>query len=167
MKIPLIFALVFTLLAGSYKTPVEDTNTTTPSAPATEVVAADDATRAETNPEIAPQVAVVEAINTGDETIHPTAAPVAVVNAIDAAETVAEPPKAEETDKITAEEAKNIALLHTGLTEDKVRKLEVDQDRKRGKIKFEVEFHVEGFEYEYEIDAKSGKILTSEKDWDD
>jgi len=164
MKLPLIFTLVFALLAGSYTTPVEDTNTTIPPAVVkADAIAANDATQAEINPEIAPQVAVVEAVDASDESIHPTAAPVAVVNAIDAGRG----DTTSATKTITPEEAKQIALSHAKLTVEKVRKVKVEADKDEGKILFEVDFKHKGFEYEYEIDAKTGKILFFEKEWDD
>ncbi|MBE7056253.1 MAG: hypothetical protein E7388_02275 [Ruminococcaceae bacterium] len=204
MKLPLIFTLVFALLAGSYTTPVEDTNTTIPPAVVkADAIAANDATQAEINPEIAPQVAVVEAVDASDESIHPTAAPVAIVNAIDAGGTEKIAPASQTqtaqaidasdesihptaapvavvnaidagrgdttsaTKTITPEEAKQIALSHAKLTVEKVRKVKVEADKDEGKILFEVDFKHKGFEYEYEIDAKTGKILFFEKEWDD
>jgi len=61
---------------------------------------------------------------------------------------------------ITAETAENIALAHAGRNRDEVKfteKTELDRD---GKVyTYEVSFRVDGVEYEYEIDAASGKIL--------
>lgn len=66
-------------------------------------------------------------------------------------------------DKITASDAKKTALAHAGLSENEVYDKEVDFDDG----KYEVEFEKNGTEYEYEIDAATGKIIKAEKDYDD
>lgn len=71
------------------------------------------------------------------------------------------------TDEITAEKAKDIALKDAGLTEDQVSKLKVKKDHDDGVVKYKVEFEKDNTEYEYEINAETGKILKSEKDIDD
>jgi uncharacterized membrane protein YkoI len=35
------------------------------------------------------------------------------------------------------------------------------------KCKYDIEFQINGIEYDYEIDAKTGKIISWDKDWDD
>ncbi len=74
-------------------------------------------------------------------------------------------PPAETT--LTAQEAKNIALAHAGLTADKVKGLKAEFDRDDGRPEWEVEFYAGGFEYSYEIHGKTGKILDWEKEFDD
>lgn len=69
--------------------------------------------------------------------------------------------------EITAGEAKAIALKHAGLVESEVRDLEIEKDRDDGIVKYEVEFESGRMEYEYEIDAETGKILKAEKEYDD
>ncbi len=66
--------------------------------------------------------------------------------------------------EITAEKAKSIALAHAGLKADQVTRLRAEKDRDDGLWVFEVEFRHGGFEYEYEIHAQTGKILSFEKD---
>lgn len=68
---------------------------------------------------------------------------------------------------ITAQKAKEIALAHAGISAgDAVfNKAELDSDD--GTQKYEVEFKVGNTEYEYEIDAQSGKIIKWEKDIED
>ncbi|MGN0135509.1 PepSY domain-containing protein [Anaerotignum sp.] len=75
--------------------------------------------------------------------------------------------KSTETDVITAEEAKEIALKHAGLKESEVTKLKVKKDKDDGIVKYEVEFETGKTEYEYEINAETGKILKAEKEIDD
>lgn len=65
---------------------------------------------------------------------------------------------------LTAQQAKEIALAHAGLTADQVRFLRADFDIDRGVPKFEVEFTHDRWEYEYDIHAETGKILSFEKD---
>lgn len=67
--------------------------------------------------------------------------------------------------EITADEAKKIALKHAGLSSATWVKAEKDRDD--GRVKFEIEFRDGRMEYEYEIDAETGKILKAEKDYDD
>ncbi|MDY3926569.1 MAG: stalk domain-containing protein [Anaerotignum sp.] len=75
--------------------------------------------------------------------------------------------KKEATDEITVEQAKDIALKDAGLTEGQVSKLKVKKDHDDGVVKYKVEFEKDNTEYEYEINAETGKILKSEKDIDD
>jgi len=68
---------------------------------------------------------------------------------------------------ISAEKAKSLALEHAGLKSSEIvfEKTELDEDD--GIWEYDVEFRKGNIEYEYEIDAKSGKILKAEKDFDD
>ncbi len=65
---------------------------------------------------------------------------------------------------ITEAEAQAIALEHAGLTEQEVSRLQVRRDWDDGRQEYEVEFHGDYLEYEYEIDAASGRILSFDKD---
>ena len=68
---------------------------------------------------------------------------------------------------ITVDQAKKIALDHAGLSEQEVRftssKFEDDKEEKE----FEIEFYVGNVEYEYDIDAVTGRILDFSKEVDD
>ena len=83
------------------------------------------------------------------------------------AETTPKETQPAETKRISAEEAKAIALAHAGLTADQVKGLRSEYDRDDGKPVYEIEFRVGNWEYDYEIHAETGKILDWEKDWDD
>lgn len=48
-----------------------------------------------------------------------------------------------------------------------MRELEVGFDTEDGMIVYEVEFKSAGYEYDYEIDAKTGNIIKAEKESDD
>ena len=67
--------------------------------------------------------------------------------------------------EITAEEAKEIALKHAGLS--KATWVKAEKDRDDGVVKYEIEFRDGRMEYEYEIHAETGKILKAEKEYDD
>lgn len=75
------------------------------------------------------------------------------------------------TGLIGAEKAKNIALNHAGLKASQVKFARVELDKDDGRQKYEIEFYSNGKEYDYEIDAKSGTILSvdfdMETDFDD
>lgn len=60
---------------------------------------------------------------------------------------------------ISKEEAINIALKHASLSREEVYDLDVDFDKERDTLIYEVNFEKERIEYEYEIDAISGEIL--------
>ena len=68
---------------------------------------------------------------------------------------------------LEATPAEDIALEAAGLTREQVRFDRTELDRERGKLVWEVEFHREGNEYDYEIDAYSGEILKQKSQPDD
>ena len=65
---------------------------------------------------------------------------------------------------ITEEEAKQIALNHAGIAEENTSFLYVKQDVDDGKAEYDVEFWADGKEYDYEVDASTGKILSVDYD---
>lgn len=68
--------------------------------------------------------------------------------------------------KITGEEAKKIALDHAGLKENDVTQLDIDLDRDNGVLKYEVDFHHGDIEYDYDINAVTGEVISADKDRD-
>ena len=58
------------------------------------------------------------------------------------------------------------ALAHAKLQESDVRWLKCELDREDGVMVYEVEFKKDGFEYDYDIDAKTGKVLKAKKERD-
>lgn len=70
--------------------------------------------------------------------------------------------------RITADEAKGIALKHAGLKENDVKiiKVDLDSDDDDGIEKYEIEFKHNNTEYEYDINAKTGEIISHDKDKD-
>lgn len=69
--------------------------------------------------------------------------------------------------RLTKEEALDIALKHAGLSAEAVRGLRVEFDYDDGRPEYDVEFHQGGYEYDYEIHAETGNILSWDKDRDD
>lgn len=70
----------------------------------------------------------------------------------------------ENSAKLTAEEAEQIALKHAGLAADQVTRLHSEYELEHGVPHYEVEFHHDAWEYNYEIHANTGEILSFEKD---
>jgi uncharacterized membrane protein YkoI len=68
--------------------------------------------------------------------------------------------------QISRDAAIDIALAHAGLERAKVRDLQCELDRENGIMVYEVEFESGLFDYEYDIDAATGKILKSKKELD-
>lgn len=68
---------------------------------------------------------------------------------------------------IGVEKARQIALEHAGLTADEVTNMVVDLDRHEKVPEYEVEFFYGDMEYEYDIDAVTGKILDFSAEIDD
>lgn len=65
----------------------------------------------------------------------------------------------ENTDIITPEQAKEIALKHANLTSDQVSFVKAEIDFDNGIQKYDVEFYHGNKEYDYEINATDGKII--------
>ena len=65
---------------------------------------------------------------------------------------------------ITADRAKEIALADAGLTEADTQYLRTKADYDDGRSVYEVEFYADGVEYDYEIAAADGRILSTDYD---
>lgn len=65
---------------------------------------------------------------------------------------------------ITKEEAEQIALDHAGFTADQVQRLYTEFEIDDGTRQYDVQFHEGDWEYEFEISAETGKILSYDKD---
>lgn len=64
---------------------------------------------------------------------------------------------------ISREKAKSIALKDAGLKEANIYDLEIELDREKGTLHYDVSFESNGRDYDYEINAKTGKIISVEK----
>lgn len=69
-----------------------------------------------------------------------------------------------ENGAITEAEAKAIALKHAGFTEDQVTYLRADYEIDDGVPQYEVSFHQNGREYDYEINAEDGTVISFDKE---
>ena len=66
---------------------------------------------------------------------------------------------------VTADQAKEIALSHAGLTADQATFIRAQLDRDDGRQVYDVEFFTaDGKEYDYEIDAATGEVLSYDYD---
>ena len=65
---------------------------------------------------------------------------------------------------ITQTQAENIALEFAGFSSTQVNRLRTEYEIDDGIPQYNVEFHEGDWEYEFEIDAKTGKILSYDKD---
>ena len=67
---------------------------------------------------------------------------------------------------ITAADARDAALAHAGLTESQVSDIDVDLDRDNGKLIYEVDFNSGNTEYDYDINAETGEVISANKSMD-
>ena len=65
------------------------------------------------------------------------------------------------------EKAKEIALAHAGLSQDKVSFVKAELDYEDGIKVYDTEFYSGNVEYDYDIDASSGAIVSSSSEIDD
>lgn len=65
---------------------------------------------------------------------------------------------------ITADEAKAKALAHAGLSEAEITFTKVKLDRDDDRDEYEIKFYKDNVEYEYEVDAITGDILSCDKE---
>ena len=77
------------------------------------------------------------------------------------------PPAVTTSVYLSSDKALSIALAHAGVAKADAVVSECKLDYDDGRAVYEIEFRAAGFEYDYEIDAVSGKIDHSEKDQDD
>lgn len=70
------------------------------------------------------------------------------------------------TTELTAAEAEAIALKHAGLTADQVTRMRTEYEIDDGVPQYDVQFYRDGVEYEFEIHAKTGAIISFDKDRD-
>lgn len=68
------------------------------------------------------------------------------------------------TSNISVEKAKEIALSHAGLSSSQVTFVQAKSEYDHGIQKYEIEFYCNGTEYDYEINAANGQILSYDYD---
>ena len=67
-------------------------------------------------------------------------------------------------DQITQAEAMEIALAHAGVTADQAQYLHTEYEIDDRIPLYDVQFYADGMEYEYEIHAETGEILSFDRD---
>lgn len=72
--------------------------------------------------------------------------------------------KLQDEAEYTKDEALAAALEDAGLSENDMERSRVELDYDDGSLTYDVEFYVGDEEYDYEIDAKSGKILSADRE---
>ena len=95
----------------------------------------------------------------------PTAAPTAAPTPAPTAAPTPAPTQPAAPSTISADRAKQIALSHAGVGGANFTKVELDTDD--GVAVYEIEFKVDNVEYDYEINAISGAIISSKSEVDD
>lgn len=68
------------------------------------------------------------------------------------------------SEAMSREEAEKIALDHLGFTADQVTRIRTEYEIDDGLPQFDIEFHQGDWEYEFEIHAENGQILSYDKD---
>lgn len=94
-------------------------------------------------------------------------APKQVQPAASNAASVSEPEVSAGNNLISENEAKGIALKDAGFTEDQISGIRIQLEKDDRTWQYEVEFYAEDKEYDYEIDAASGNILSKDMDIED
>lgn len=70
-------------------------------------------------------------------------------------------------DLIGSDQAKEAAFNHAGVKASEAKNIKCELDRDDGTIRYDVDFHANGYEFDYEIDAITGNVIKSEKEKDD
>lgn len=73
----------------------------------------------------------------------------------------------ESNEYISADKAKSLAYDHAGVKAADVKFSKAELDRDDLIVHYDVEFVVGNFEYEYEVNAESGKVIASDKEFND
>jgi len=68
------------------------------------------------------------------------------------------------TAQLTAAQAEEIALDYVSLTADQVSRLHTEYEIDDGMAQYDVQFYQDGWEYEFEIHAETGAILSYDRD---
>ncbi|MBQ5590655.1 MAG: PepSY domain-containing protein [Clostridia bacterium] len=75
--------------------------------------------------------------------------------------------KAKKVNYITAAKAKSIAFKDAKVKAEKVKHLKVVREKDDGRMIYDIDFKAGKYEYDYEINAKTGKIIDKDKDFID
>lgn len=82
--------------------------------------------------------------------------------------TTTEPNNSNNTsNKITLDQAKDIALKHAKLSNNNVTFVKAEEDTEDGVKRYDIEFYTDNTEYDYEINADTGEVIEFDKDIED
>ena len=87
-----------------------------------------------------------------------------IVNPVPEASSAPTQAPVEQPQMLTEEEARQIALDYLGFTADQVTRLRSQYEIDDGIPQFDIEFYQGDWEYEFEIHAEDGRILSYDKD---
>ena len=88
----------------------------------------------------------------------------ALREAVKPAPTQTPPASADSSHSLTQEQAQQIALDYLGFSADQVTRLHTEYEIDDGIPQYDVSFYQGDWEYEFEIHAESGKILSYDRD---
>ncbi len=114
-----------------------------------------------------PKVRTDAAANKNSQTASDDAAVQEEITPEAAAQIGEDAPEPAKEQPASVDRAKQIALEHAGLKEDEVKFTTAKFEDDGGRKEYDVEFYRGNLEYEYEIDAVTGRILDSEVETDD
>lgn len=157
----LLIAAMMLILAGCGLRAVEERLSTPVETAPIQVETAETAVREAVLPQPEPlaQEPVTLAANSSSAVTEPTV-PVEEAQTV---ETLPSAPSVHAT-ALSKEEAEAIALKHAGFSKDQVSYLRTEYDRDDRVPEYDVEFREGRWEYEYEIHAETGAILSFDKD---
>ena len=94
--------------------------------------------------------------DTPDAVTVQAASPAAAADSADASET------------ISKERSLEIAVDHAGITADQITHIDDHElDTDDGRQIWEIEFHADGYEHEFDVDARTGEVIDHERDRED
>ena len=71
------------------------------------------------------------------------------------------------TEYISADKAKEIALSHAGVHENNIFDYDCEFEHEKGRAVYEIDFESMNYEHDYDIDAVTGEIIRSDKEFND
>jgi uncharacterized membrane protein YkoI len=75
---------------------------------------------------------------------------------------------ADASETISKERSLEIAVEHAGITADQITHIDDHElDADDGRQIWEIEFHADGYEHEFDVDARTGEVIDHERDRED
>lgn len=87
---------------------------------------------------------------------------------VQAASPAAAADSADASEAISKERSLEIAVDHAGITADQITHIDDHElDTDDGRQIWEIEFHADGYEHEFDVDARTGEVIDHERDRED